>query len=272
MADFVFPLAEYFRRIGYSGGTEPTFNVLHALHRAQVFALPFENLDPLTGNAIFLDPSRLADKLIFRRRGGYCFELNGLFLLVLRQLGFQTRPLAARVALSEGNYTVRAHQIILVEVEGRRWLADVGFGGNGLLEPIPFERDTESDQKLERFRLRTDSEHGWTLQHRLPEGWRTLYAFSEDPYLDADYALMNYFVSRSPDSLFTRVPLCVRTSETQRTILFGDTLKIRGPEGSVVRPVESAEDLRAVLAEHFAIFWDGPLPDPQPLPPEAREI
>lgn len=272
MSDFVFPLGDYFRRLGYSGGTEPALSVLRDLHRAQVFAVPFENLDPLAGRPVSLEPAGLVDKLIFRRRGGYCFELNGLFLLALRHLGFRTRSLAARVALSEGNYTVRAHQVMLVEVEGGRWLADVGFGGNGLIEPIPFEPEVETDQKLDRFRLRPDDEYGWILQHRLPDGWRTLYAFSRDPYLDADYRLMNYFVSQSPDSLFTRVPLCVRTSEKERVILFGDTLKIRGPEGSVVRPVESAKALRAILAEHFAIFWDGPLPDPQPLPPGAREI
>lgn len=267
-----FPIEDYFRRIGYSGSAEPSLAVLRALHRAQVLAIPFENLDPLTGTPASLEPADLADKLLFRGRGGYCFELNGLFLLVLRELGFRTRPLAARVALSEGVYGARAHQITLVETEGAQWLADVGFGGNGLIDPILFEPGAESDQKLDRFHLLPDAEHGWLLQHRFKDGWRTLYAFFLDPYLEADYRLMNYFVSRSPDSLFTRVPLCVRTTENERTILFGDTLKIRGIDSSTVRTLESAEDLRAVLAGHFGIAWDGPLPEPQPIPAGAREI
>lgn len=269
------PLAAYLERIGWNGPLDPTPVTLAALHRHQLLAIPFENLDPLAGRPVSLEPDDLARKLVRDRRGGYCFELNGLFLLALRAIGFAVTPLCARVQISEGHYGPRSHQIALVETEGARWLADVGFGGNGLLEAIPFALDREFDQGLDRFRLVTDALHGYRLEHAFPSGWRTNYVFSLDPYLLADFRALNFFTSRSPDAIFTRVPLCVRTTPTERRILVANEFKVRAADGSKTNiPVTSSAHMRTILKDQFALILppDFPLPEPAPPPANMREI
>ena len=267
-----FPLDEYLARIGVRDA-EPDLETLRTLHRAQVMAIPFENLNPLTGRPVLLETPDLVRKMIAENRGGYCFELNGLFLAALNAIGFRTRPLAARVAITNEQYGVRSHQITLVEIEGRRWIADVGFGGNGLIDPVPLEEGFEEDQGHDCFRVLRDDDYGWRLEHKLPTGWRISYAFSLDPFLFQDYQLMNYYVSRSPDSLFTRIPLCCRVTQHERRIIFGNTLKIRREGQTLTTPLETSAEFRNVLARDFGLELpaDFVLPDPQPAPPTARQ-
>ncbi len=269
-----FPLEAYLARIGWTGPVDSSLATLAALHRHQLLAIPFENLDPFCGRPISLDPIDLADKMIHRRRGGYCFELNGLFLLALQAIGFHTTSLCARVLISEGNYGPRTHQITLVGFGGARWLADVGFGGNGLIEAIPFELECEFDQQLDRFRLVEDATYGCRLEHRLQQGWRALYAFSLDPYLPADFAALNYFISRAPESFFTRIPICVRTTPTERRIVVANQFKVRAGDTRSTTKIETAAHLRTILVEQLGIVLpaDFTLPDPPAPPPGMREI
>ncbi len=270
-----FPLDAYLERIGWSGPLPVDPATLAALHRSHALAIPFENIDPLCGQPISLEPDALVAKMLHRRRGGYCYEQNGLFLLALASIGFRTVPLCARVLISEGKYAARTHQLALVEFAGARWLADVGFGGNGLVEAIPFELECEFDQKLDRFRIVADAAYGYRLEHRLPTGWRALYAFSLDPFLPADFHAQNYFVSRAPESFFTRIPICIRTTLTERRIVIANRYKVRPVDGpATVTILETADDLRRTLADEL----DLPLPEeialpaPSPIPDGMREI
>lgn len=121
----------YLTRIGYEGSVNPSVETLRLLHRAHVLTVPFENLDIHLGRSISLDPSALFRKIVLSRRGGYCFELNGLFALLLEQLGFSVTRLAARVLYGGEGVRPRSHQLLLVQIGESRWIADVGFGGNG---------------------------------------------------------------------------------------------------------------------------------------------
>ncbi|MEO6846780.1 MAG: arylamine N-acetyltransferase, partial [Chthoniobacterales bacterium] len=193
-----------------------------------------------------------------------------LFLLALRSIGFKTRPLAARVLLADETYSARGHQLTGIEILGRKWIADVGYGGNGLIEAIPLEPGLETDQTLDRFRIVLDEDFGFRLEHALGDGWRTLYAFSLDPYSSLDYRTMNYFSSQSPDSIFTRIPFCTLPTAEERRILFGNTLKIRTPKKQTVIPVETIEVLRDTLKEWFGLSFPDDFPLPQPQPPPAN--
>ncbi|HVE15908.1 MAG TPA: arylamine N-acetyltransferase [Chthoniobacterales bacterium] len=275
MPDPTFPLDAYAARIGWSGPLPVDPATLVALHRHHAHAVPFENIDPLCGRPISIDPEALVRKIIHQRRGGYCYEQNGLFCLALQTTGFSTISLAARVAISEGQYAARTHQITLVDFGGSRWLADVGFGGNGLIEAIPFELECEFDQGLDRYRLVTEPTYGYRLQHLLPHGWRTLYAFSLDPFLPADYRALNYFISRSPDSTFTQIPICVRTTPTERRLIVADQYKVRTAAGtSVPEKIETPARMRELLVEQLGIPVpdDLVLPTPQPAPAGTRDI
>jgi N-hydroxyarylamine O-acetyltransferase len=273
MSDF--PLEAYLSRIGWTGPVGATPEMLIALHRRHTFTFPFENLDPFSGIPVSLDPSALVEKMIHRGRGGYCFEQNGLILLALQSIGFHTRSLMARVQISEGNYSIRSHQITLVNFDGVQWIADVGFGGNGLIEAIPFELECEFDQHLDRYRILADETYGYRLEHKLPSRWRTLYAFPLDPYLPADYAAINYFICRSPDSMFVKTPICVCTTPTERRLIVANQLKIRTSAGTTLAStLETSAQFRAALAGHLGISLpdDFPLPAPPAPPPGLRDV
>src|SRR5262249_55036820 len=146
-------LDAYFARIGYVGDHSPTLPVLPTLHRAHVGHISFENVDVLLGRPIRLDLDSLQAKLVRGRRGGECFYQNALFAAVLEALGFRLTRLAARVRFGATGVRPRSHMNLLVEVDGSPWLADVGFGGDGLLEPLPLVEGRESRQAAWTYRL-----------------------------------------------------------------------------------------------------------------------
>lgn len=275
-ADFPFPLDAYLARIGWSGPVARDLATLTGLHRHQLFALPFENVNPWSGRPVEVDPASLCAKLLPPGRGGYCFELNALLHLALAAVGFQPRRLMARVATRPGLYGPRTHEIIAVEIAGEPWLCDVGFGGNGLIEPIPLRAGIEVTQSHGRFRLLTDETYGYRLEHERPTGWFTNYAFSLEPFLPIDSQVLNHFISRSPDSMFTRALIVVRTTPTERRLLVADQFKIRSRDGHTTAraTLQTAAELRVRLAADFDIVLpsDFPLPDPRPAPAGLRDI
>src|SRR5215831_15133157 len=164
-------LEAYAARIGYSGDFRPDLDTLRALHLAHATHIPFENIDVLLGRPIELDADSLSRKLIHDRRGGYCFEQNALFGEVLERCGFAVARLAARVRWGAPAGAVRplSHMLLAVEREGETWLADVGFGGDGLLWPVPL-RPEPAAQFAWTYRVVTEGSL-YVLQAGSPEGW-----------------------------------------------------------------------------------------------------
>jgi N-hydroxyarylamine O-acetyltransferase len=243
----------YLERIRYDGPLAPSAETLCRLHRAQVMSIPFENLDLFLGRRLQIDPASLVNKLVHRRRGGYCHELNGLFGLVLRSLGFTVTPLAARV-FAEETLMQKSHQLLLVELRGEHWLADTGFGSNGLIEAIPLELERVFPQHLETFRLQADPKLGFVLQHHLGDSWRNLYAFSLETYYPADYQMMHFYTSTSPASLFTQHVVCTLPTEETRLILYDAEFKVRSrDETSVTCLDEDSDSYRETLQRSFGI-------------------
>lgn len=260
-----FPLDAYLERIACSERIAPTETVLAHLQRSQLQTIAFENFDILLGRAIGLNPSALVDKLLLRRRGGYCFELNGLLLLALRAIGFEARPLLARVHL-HGQASARTHELLLVTVGSRLWLADVGFGGPSLRAPIPLELGVTWDQEGFAFRLVDAGAYGTMLQSRVEGAWRDLYSFDLGHVWPADIALGNHFTSTHPSSFFTFARVAAIHTPSGRIALHDRTL--RTVTGSVER-VEQIPDGPGLIAElerRFRIELDAPyeaLPPPR---------
>lgn len=242
-------LGAYLARVGYRGDLEPSTAALRALHRAHVGAVPFENLDVVLGRPIELDVEALQAKLVRSGRGGYCYEQNLLFGAVLERLGFGVTRLAARVRMGSDAVRPTTHCCLRVEVDGTRWLADVGFGGEGLLEPLPLKAGTERRQGAWAFRLVTEErDGGWRLQSRHAQGWFDLYEFTEEPRHQVDYVLLNYFTATHPSSPFVTAPTVQRAGDEVRRGLRGTQLTSSGPDGEAERRDVSAEELPAVLA------------------------
>jgi N-hydroxyarylamine O-acetyltransferase len=250
-------LEAYLERIGHSGGLDPTVETLTAIHRAHVLSIPFENLDILLGRAIRLDLASLQTKLVHDRRGGYCFEHNALFAAVLEHLGFEVTGLAARVSMGEERSTPRTHMILGVDIEGTRWLADVGFGGDTLLEPVSFVDGEPVQQAAWAFRLVNDGDVRVLFGLRA-ERWLDLYSFTEEPQLPVDYEVANHYTSTWSRSPFVTKIIAQRSGLEERWMLIDDELRVERPDGTERWTVASAAERMAILAERFGlVFPDG---------------
>lgn len=265
MNDFRFDPASYLARIGVDGPVKTDEQSLDLITRAQGYSIPFENFDILLGRRISLDSSTVFSKLVHTPRGGYCFELNGLLLSALRHFGFTARPLLARVHL-RGDPTARTHQLLLVSLHNRDWIADVGFGGGGLLAPVPFETGTVFEQDGLRFRLIKSEQYDHMLQLARDGGWQNLYSFDLTFVGAADIALGNYYTSTHPECFFTYARIATLPVPGGRISLKDFTLKTArdGREDSVeLAPGQSYLD---ALQTHFGIQLDAGYQALKPLP------
>jgi N-hydroxyarylamine O-acetyltransferase len=245
-------LEAYLGRIGYSGRLQPEPAVLEAIHLAHATHIPFENLDILLQRPIRLDLSSLQAKLVTGGRGGYCFEQNLLFSAVLQRLGYSVRQLAARVIYRKGRKLPRTHMLLLVDFEGATWLADVGFGVEGLMRPLPFGSGREARQFAWTYRV-IQAEGEWVLQTLTNGSWTNLYSFSLEPYLAVDFEPANLYTATHPDSRFVRtLTVQLPTPEVRYTLRNREFVLDRG--GTITRRMLADDDeLLAVLAETFGL-------------------
>lgn len=247
-------LDAYLVRVGHAGGREPTPELLAALHRAHVTRIPFENLDILLGRPIRLDLPSLTAKLVHGGRGGYCFEQNVLFGAVLESLGFRVERLAARVRAGARRVTPRNHMLLLADAGGAGWLADVGFGAEGPLLPVPWSGG-ESPQGAWTYRVVPEpgSPGLWTLQSRRDGGWADLYVFSREPQEPIDYELASWYTSTHPDSPFVRTLTAQLITPEERRTLRGRDLVLDRGTAVTRRTIGDDGELLAVLEETFGL-------------------
>ncbi len=243
-------LQGYLDRIGYEGPVEPTLACLTALHRAQALAVPYENLDVQLKVRVGQDPAALYDKVVARRRGGWCYELNGMLQQALVEIGFDVRRVAGGVHRHErGDAAVGNHLLLLVQLH-RVYIADLGLG-DGLREPIPLEAGTYV-QGVHEFRLERLDDGYWRLWNH-PQGDPVAFDFREDP---ADEALLEAHCHRlqtSPESGFVQNLAVQRMTEDGLVLLTGRVLAQRTPAGTKKRLLGSVEELEAALDAEFGI-------------------
>ena len=241
-------------RIGYAGRLVLTVETLRGLHFAHATQIPFENLDILLGRSIALDRESLQSKLVERRRGGYCFEQNTLFAAVLESLGFVVIRLAARVRFGSTSIRPRSHMLLSVEINGEPWLADVGFGGEGLLYPIPLDRDNPIRQGAWTFRVQSEGDVQ-VLQSLHTDGWFDLYAFTREPQYPVDFVVSNHFTSTYPHSPFVQSIVVQRTSLDARWILRDRELTEQRPDRQTTTVVADDNALLLTLADVFGLHF-----------------
>lgn len=239
-------------RIGVGEKVPVDVGGLVSLHMAQAYSIPFENLDILLGRSIDISPEAVFAKLVDQQRGGYCFELNGLFIEALRVFGFEVRPLLARVHVS-GEPTGRTHKICLVSFGEQKWLADVGFGSNGLRAPIPLSSGFKSEQDGQTFRLLDDETFGMMMQCQSPKGWLDLYSFDLGHVCSADIEMGNHYTSTHEKCIFTLMPIVTRPKVGGRVTLRQDNLRIEGGKTVVDKTLTKVRDYHAALGTHFGL-------------------
>jgi N-hydroxyarylamine O-acetyltransferase len=246
------PLPAYLERIGETPPLTPTLEGLVALHRAHCAAIPFENLDILLGRSVALELPALGAKLVHARRGGYCFEHNTLFRAVLRELGYRVDAFAARVRAGATGVRPRTHMLLRVELPEGPFLADVGFGGEGPVHPVPCVVDRETWVGPYGHRLRREGPL-WVLQGSLDGSWTDLYAFEPEPAPDIDFEMGNHYTSTHPRSPFVQNLVAQRSWPERRAVLRNRELKVRSSEGATVIAIRDREHLLEVLEEVFEL-------------------
>ncbi|MET9291620.1 arylamine N-acetyltransferase [Streptomyces sp. NPDC003077] len=244
----------YLTRIGYAGERTPTLETLRALHAAHTAAVGFENLDIVLGRPILLDLEALQDKLVTRRRGGYCYEQNLLYAAALDRLGFDVSGLGARIRMGEDKVRAVTHALLKVTLDGEEWITDVGFGGEGLLEPVPLRAGVETRHGGWTFGLVQEERTGlWVLRSLHDDGWFDLYAFGPEVRYPADYQVFNHYISTHPRSPFTGRLVVQRPEPQLRRTLIGTELTLTRPDWSRETRQVAPEELPELLARDFAI-------------------
>ena len=248
-------LAAYFKRIGFEADPRADRSTLSALVAAHTGSIPFENLNPFLGLAVDLEPQALLTKLVQHKRGGYCFEQNGLFGHVLETIGFRFTGLGARVlwGQSEDALTARTHKLLLVHLPEGPVLADVGFGGavcTGLLDLVP---DKPQVTPHERFRvLQKDGE--WRQQIEIDGEWQSTYGFDLAPQLSVDYELGNWWTSANPASHFTFSLIAARSPPGRRLALRNFDYAVHISDGPTERrQLRRPEEVCEVLEGDFEL-------------------
>lgn len=245
-------LGAYLARIGHPEPRRADLATLSSLHRAHALAIPFENLDIQMGRPIRLDLESLQRKLVAGARGGYCFEQNTLFLAVLRAAGFETIACEARVRPpgARAHVLPRTHMVLVVSLGERRWLCDVGFGGDGPVEPVPLDGE-EVEQLGDLVRV-CDEGSLKVLQFRGGAGHTDQYAFLPDERYPVDFEVASWYTSTHPESRFVVSLTAQRVRADGRHVLRGLTYTTRLGEAAATREVPRAE-LDPLLRDTFGI-------------------
>ncbi|HZB44754.1 MAG TPA: arylamine N-acetyltransferase [Pyrinomonadaceae bacterium] len=242
----------YLERIDYRGPLDPTAETLRRLQVAHLLRVPFENLSIHAGEPILLDDDALFDKIVVRRRGGFCYELNGLFAALLRALGFRVEMLSARVMGQAGEFGPEFDHMALLVSLAERWLVDVGFG-DSFVEPLLLDERAEQAQGGRAYRIDEDGDRLTLMRRDVGGAWSAQYRFGLRPHEYADYAGMCHHHQTSPESHFTRRRVCSRlTAEGRVTISQMRLITTRG-DARDERELASEEEYAAALREHFGI-------------------
>jgi N-hydroxyarylamine O-acetyltransferase len=244
----------YLDRINYRGPTDPSARTLRQLQRAHLLAVPFENLSIHAGEPIVLNDEALFQKIVERRRGGFCYELNGLFAALLRELGFKVAMLSAQVAGADGDFSEDFDHMTLMVTLSERWLADVGFG-DSFVEPLPMDERKVQIRGNRAYRLDSFGEY-LVLSQRLSaeDGeWKQQYRFRLKTYQYADYIERCHYQQTSPESHFTQKRICSLLTPNGRVSL-SDMRFIVSEDGvRRERLIVSQEDYAELLRENFGI-------------------
>jgi N-hydroxyarylamine O-acetyltransferase len=243
----------YLRRIDYTGSLSPTAESLRQLQVAHLLTVPFENLSIHWGEPIVLDDNSLFEKIVVRRRGGFCYELNGLFAALLRELGFEVIMLSAEVASPEGVFGPEFDHMALLVSLRECWLVDVGFG-DSFREPLLLDTEDDQLQGDRAYRVIKEKDRLTVFQRDADAEWKAQYRFGLQPHTYSDYAEMCHYHQTSPQSHFTRQRICSLATPVGRLTL-SDKRLITTFKGGVreERLLNNEKEYLEVLREFFGI-------------------
>jgi len=250
----------YLERINYNGSRAVNAETLRALQVAHLRSVPFENLSIHAGEPIVLNEDALFTKIVEQRRGGFCYECNGLFAGLLRALGFDVAMLAAGVGRRDGGFGPMFDHMTLMVTLDERWLVDVGFG-ESFVEPLLLDSRSDQVQGTRTFRLIDEDDYIVLLRRNDGEDWQPEYRFTLQPYTFPDYEEMCRFHQTSSDSHFTKGLICSRATEDGRITLSDMRfITTSGPQRlRDEQTLSTREEYDRMLRDQFGVVMKNPL-------------
>ncbi len=248
-------IGRYFERIGleYSPNLVPSGELLRKLQYAHVTTVPYENLDIFHGVPVSLKLDDIYDKVVVRRRGGYCFELNALFGWLLRQLGYSVTDYTARFLRGESSIPMRRHRVLrVIDACGDAWLADVGVGQQVPKMSLALVPELVQEQFGETYKFRVVQDYGWVLYDLRDGEWREVFAFTEEVQLDIDFEMPSFWCEANPDSPFRKKEMLSLKTDTGRITVDGNEFKIFD-SGNVTVKTLSDEEKPEYFKKYFGI-------------------
>ncbi len=247
-----FTLKDYLARIDYQEVPSVSAKTLAALMRCQLFSVAFENLDVQAGKIVSMVPEEIVEKIIFRKRGGYCYEVNGLFAMALAALGFEYTLIGARPMFYPARRP-KTHMVLVVKADNQQWLCDLGFGSFGIRAPLALDQlDVVVRQDDDVFKLIKTAAGDFIMQALVDGEWTSQYGFDLYPHEWIDFYPANFLNSKHPDAIFVQKLLVVKHNPKGRKILLGNRLKVI--EKGVAEFAElSDKEIHEVLRDEFGL-------------------
>lgn len=210
----------YFERIGleFSENLKPTDELLKKLQYAHITHVPYETTDIVDRKSLSLDYNDLFKKIVEEKRGGYCFELNGLFGWLLREIGYEVTEYQGRFLRGEATPPKPRHRVLVVKSEGKDWLCDVGVGCKAPRYPVLMEEGTEQNICGEFYKIEKDDFLGNILMEKTEDGWNQYFSFNNSPCLPVDFTTLSYYCENHPSSPFLNNMLSLKTDKGRYTI------------------------------------------------------
>jgi arylamine N-acetyltransferase len=246
----------YLDRINYAGNLDTNIENLTALQETHINNVPYENLDIVAGTSFSLAPECIYEKVVERRRGGYCFELNGLFNWLLTELGYKPIEFFGRwLKLETLDIPPRRHRISKVMLDGKAYICDAGVGMPAPQWPLLFEEGLEQEVKGETYRIVKNDNLGWVVEEYYKGEWGRLYSFTEEPQHPVDYFMPHYYCTTHPDSIFlNNTMVFIRTPEGRNTV--ADVLDPVTGEKMVEFRIFKGEDVEAFIPRSEGEYKD----------------
>ena len=243
----------YLQRIGFTGKVSLDFDTLHTLQLNHLLHVPYENIDIVHGIPLSLEVDAIFDKVVTRRRGGYCFELNALFAWLLKNLGFNVKDYMGRFIINETGIPMRRHRLLGVTIGSEMYLADVGVGLVIPRKPMLIKPGIISEQNGEQWKFEVEPFYGYVLHELKEDGWRKLYSFTEEEQAEVDYVMPSFYCEKHPDSMFhVSYKIHIFTKDGRKSVA-GNEIKLFSPSGVEVIIPQSEAEFHELLKLHFGI-------------------
>ena len=247
----------YLERIGLPGASRPDLETLNALILAQLRSVPFENLDVYdAGTDIRLEIEALFDKIVLRRRGGYCFELNALFMGLLKELGYRCYPVMVRVVWRATGYMPISHRAGIITIDGTRYFCDVGFGGPSPSGAIKLDEPGPQQSGANNFIFDRAQDGDFVIYRITETGREQLLKFQDRPCENVDFLGPNEYQSHNSRSGFKMARMVNIATETGSSSISGGILRVHKDGEVCETPLDTEDKLRQALRDRFGIAVD----------------